>query len=248
MKKVIVFQHVAHEILGTLDPHLRDAGYRIRYVNFGRDPAARPRLDGYDGMVVLGGPMNVGEVDEYPHLVTEIELIDEAIDRGMPLLGICLGAQLVAAALGASIRANEEKEIGWYPVRLTDEGRCDPLLRHLGDCEHIFQWHGDTFSIPEGAVHLASSPSCVNQAFRFNHNVYGLQFHMEVDQALIARWLEVPHHQEEIARLNGRIRPEVIRDDTARHIDRLRELSERTFTEFTNLLGLPRKRRALGSV
>ncbi len=248
MKKVLVFQHVAHEILGTLDPHLRNAGFRIRYVNFGRDPAARPRLDGYDGLVVLGGPMNVGQVDEYPHLATEIELIDEAIDRGMPILGVCLGAQLIAAALGARVYPNDEKEIGWYPIELTDAGRDDPLLGHLDSPEQIFQWHGDTFEIPEGAVHLALSPACRNQAFRYGTSVYGLQFHMEVDEPLIERWLAVPRHQEEIASLNGKIRPEVIRRETGLYIDRLQQLSQRTFGEFIKLLGKPRRRRALGSV
>ncbi len=248
MKKVLVFQHVAHEILGTLDPHLRDAGFRIRYVNFGRDPAARPHLDGYDGLVVLGGPMNVGQVDDYPHLATEIELIDEAIDRGLPVLGVCLGAQLIATALGARVYPNDEKEIGWYPIELTEEGTTDPLLGHLEAREQIFQWHGDTFEIPEGAAHLAISPACRNQAFRYGTNVYGLQFHMEVDEPLIERWLAVPSHLQEIAALDGKIQPDTIRHETSLYIDRLQQLSERTFGEFVRLLGKPRRRRALGSV
>ncbi|RMD85344.1 MAG: glutamine amidotransferase [Candidatus Dadabacteria bacterium] len=247
MKKILVFQHVAHEVLGTLDPLLRQAGFRIRYVNFGRDPMAKPRLDGYDGLVVLGGPMNVGQAREFPHIPTEIELIDEAIDRDLPILGVCLGAQLIAAALGARVYPAPEKEIGWYPIRLSEGGRTDPLLGHLNDEEYIFQWHGDTFDIPEGAVHLASSPICPNQAFRYGSRVYALQFHMEVDQAMIERWLRVPRHLEELAELRGRIDPERIRRETPVFIGRLQEAAQQTFRKFIELLGLPRKKLVLPS-
>jgi GMP synthase (glutamine-hydrolysing) len=187
MPKILVFQHVPHEPLGTLNPLLRDHGFRIRYVNFGREVAARPDLGGYHGLIVLGGPMNVDQVERHPHLQTEVELIREAIQRDMPVLGICLGAQLTARALGGSVRANPLKEIGWSDVELTEAGQQDPVLGGFQGSERIFQWHGDTFTIPEGAVHLARSPQCANQAFRFGSRVYGLQFHLEVDPELIDR-------------------------------------------------------------
>jgi GMP synthase (glutamine-hydrolysing) len=235
MPKLLVFQHVAHEILGTLDPLLRSYGFRNRYCNFGRTPDAQPALDGYHGLIVLGGPMNVDQTDAHPHLETEVRAIGEAVDRGLPVLGICLGAQLLAKALGAKVGANAEKEIGWYDVSPTEEGAGDPLLAHFDATEKLFQWHGDTFSIPHGAVQLASSPSCRNQAFRYGERAYGLQFHLEVDPPLVERWLGVPTHQQEIADLNGRICPDRIRSETAQHAERLRELSDATFTGFIEL-------------
>ncbi|MFQ5352101.1 MAG: gamma-glutamyl-gamma-aminobutyrate hydrolase family protein [Candidatus Binatia bacterium] len=247
MRKILVFQHVAFEILGTLNPLLKNSGFRIRYVNFDRDPQARPDLEGYNGLVVLGGPMNVDQVDLYPHLATEIELIEKALEMDIPVLGICLGAQLIARALGAEVRPNEEKEIGWYEVSPTPAGRSDALIGCFGETERIFQWHGDTFDIPSQAVALASSPTCANQAFRFGDRVYGLQFHLEVDEALVERWLRVPIHREEIAALGGKVDPENIRRETALRIEELKGLSNRTFHEFVKLFGIQRRHRILES-
>jgi len=247
MKKLLVCQHVAFEILGTLDPLLRSSGFRIRYVNFSRHPEAEPRLDGYHGMVVLGGPMSVDQVDEHPHLATEVRLIENAIDRDIPILGICLGAQLVARALGARVGRNHEKEIGWYDVSPSEEGKADPLFSHFSKAEKIFQWHGDTFEVPSEAVHLASSPTCRNQAFRYRENVYGFQFHMEVDEPLIERWLNVPIHRAELEELEGRIDPDVIRRETPDHIARLKSLSDETFSNFIRLFGQRKRHRLLSS-
>lgn len=240
MRKILVFQHVAHELLGTLNPLLKDSGFRIRYVNFDRDPAARPSLDGYFGLVVLGGPMNVDQVDLYPFLAVEVELVAEALQRGMPVLGICLGAQLLARALGADVRPHHSKEIGWYQINPTPAGADDPVFAGMSDTEHIFQWHGDTFDIPSGAVHLASSPDCENQAFRYGDTAYGFQFHLEVDRPMVERWLTVPHNRQEITDLNGAIDPEQIRSDTLQHIDKLQRLSDDTFSRWIKLFGLPR--------
>lgn len=242
MPKLLVFQHVAWEILGTLDPLLRSYGFRNRYVNFGRDPKAEPRLDGYHGLVVLGGPMNVDEVERHPHLATEVRVLREAIEREMPVLGICLGAQLIAGALGAAVRKSPETEIGWYDVAPTEAGRSDRLIGHFAATEKIFQWHGDTFDLPEGGVHLASSHACTNQAFRYGENVYGLQFHLEVDEPLIGRWLDVPVHQREIEGLGGRISAEEIRRETRQHVFRSQQLSALCFASFACLFGSPRRR------
>ena len=247
MPRLLVCQHVPYEILGTLDPLLRQAGFRIRYVNFGRDPDARPTINGYQGLIVLGGPMNVGEIDRYPHLRMEQALIRDAIEAGVPVLGICLGAQLIAATLGAAVRPAAETEIGWYDVIPTEAAQHDPVLGHLAGIERLFQWHGDTFEVPDGAVHLAAGHEVPNQAFRWGDNVYGFQFHLEVDQPMIERWLRVPHHLDQIARLEGRIDPEEIQRATPHHINRLMELSDRTFGAFIDLFGRPRKHRVLPS-
>ena len=232
MSKLLVFRHVAYEILGTLDPLLRNAGFRIKYVNFERHPDAIPNIDNYDGLIVLGGPMNVDQTDEYPNLLTEIDVIRKAIDERKPVLGICLGAQLLAKALGAKVKKNKKLEIGWYDVTPTSNGKKDDLISHFAGTEKIFQWHGDTFEIPKGAVHLASSKLCKNQAFKYGENAYGFQFHLEVDTNLIERWLNVPAHKIEIKNTNGEIIPENIHEQTPKHIDRLIELSNLVFGQF----------------
>jgi len=247
MSKLLVFQHVPHEILGTLNPLVKSAGLRIRYVNFGRHPDAQPNLQGYHGLVVLGGPMSVNDTATYPHLVTETRVIEDALHREIPVLGICLGAQLVAAALGARVGKSREKEIGWYDVSRTSDGRRDPLLAHFRDTERVFQWHGDTFEIPSGAVHLAKSPGCRHQAFRYGDRAYGFQFHLEVDEAMIDRWLRVSVNKREIESLNGKIDPAQIRRETKARVDTLTGLSDRTFGEFINLFGPRKKRRRLPS-
>lgn len=243
MPKLLVCQHVPYEPLGTLDPKLRESGFRIRYVNFGRDPHLRPTLDGYGGLVILGGPMSVDEVDRHPHLVTETELVLDAIARQIPVLGICLGAQLIAKALGAEVRAGATKEIGWHDVVITDEGRNDPLLGHLGRATRLFQWHGDVFDLPDGAAHLASSERCAYQAFRYGTNVYGFQFHLEVDEPLIERWLRVPAHRDDIERLAAEVHPDEIRRETRERIGDLRARADVIFAALVRLFGAERPRR-----
>ena len=180
--------------------------------------------------------MSADETDRHPHLAFESDAIREGVRLGIPVLGICLGAQLIAAALGGQTLRGSATEIGWGEVTPTEAGQEDPLIRHLRAGEQIFQWHTDTFSLPAGAVHLARSGSCEHQAFRVGDTVYGLQFHLEADQALIARWLRTPHHVRELERLAGGIDPgDQIRDiaaRTAEHIDRATALSRTVFGEF----------------
>ena len=128
----------------------------------------------------------------------------------MPILGICLGGQLIARTLGALVHANHTKEIGWYDVHPASHAEQDPLIGEFNETEKIFQWHGDTFEIPHSAVHLASSRACSNQAFRYQTNVYAFQFHLEVDEPMILRWLKVPENRREIQSLHGDIDPDQI--------------------------------------
>ena len=181
MMKFTVIQHESYEVLGTLDPLLRKKGLRIRYVNFERSPDLKPSIEKYDGLILLGGYMGVYEAEKYTHLKVEMSLIEQALKRKMPVLGICLGAQILAHVLGAPVRKHSHREMGWYDVNLTDVGLKDPVLGHFGKSEKVFQSHGDTFDIPETAEHLAWSERCLGQAFRYQENVYGLQFHLEAD-------------------------------------------------------------------
>jgi GMP synthase (glutamine-hydrolysing) len=247
MRRLLVFQHVPHEILGTLDPLLRDHGFRIRYVNFGRHPDAVPDLDRYHGLIVLGGPMNCDQVTRHRHLATEVAAIQAAVRDGKPVLGICLGSQLLARALGAPVNRHHTKEIGWYDVAPTDEGLRDPLFRHFSAREKIFQWHGDTFAIPHGAVHLATSAACAHQAFRFGHNTYGLQFHLEVDEPMVHRWLHAPSNRRELDGLQGVIDPAEIARETPAYIPRSRELGDAVFSEFIRLFQGRHRRTVLPS-
>ena len=247
MRKLLVFQHVPFEPLGTLDAQFRAAGFRIRYVNFARMGEIKPEIGRYHGLVVLGGPMSAYDVERYPHLEIEIESIRAAVDSGIPVLGICLGAQLIARALGARVKRNATKEIGWYAVRPTEAGARDALFSKFNSSEQIFQWHGDTFALPHGAEHLAESDACGNQAFRVGDSVYGLQFHLEADRALIERWLRTPVHMRELAKLEGSIDPQVVIADTTRHIARAMQLSQEFFGEFIERFYSPRRRMVLPS-
>ena len=236
MKRILVFQHVPHEDLGTLDYLLRAAGFEIHTVKFwGADPAPG-NLEGFAALIALGGPMGVYEADKHPYLAMETRLIETALDQDLPLLGICLGSQLMANALCARVYPSGIKEIGWYDLAPTPDAQNDPLLRHLRATEKVFQWHGDTFDLPVGAVHLASSPLCANQAFRYGHNAYALQFHLEVDREMIDTWLDVPQNRDEIAGLHGDIDPTTIRSDTTRHIGRLENLGAQIFADFIRLI------------
>lgn len=245
--KILVFQHVPYEPLGTLDPLLKEAGFRIRYVNFGREPDARPSLDKYQALIVLGGPMNTDHIENHPNLVTELELIREAVDRNLSVLGICLGAQLLAKALGGSVSRNSHREIGWYDVTLTNSGSDDPVLSAFARVQEVFQWHEEGIALPPGAVKLATSPLSDVQAFRFGEHAYGFQFHLEVDSMLIDRWLAVPANQAMLAAEVGLIDPHTIRRQVPKSITGLEQLSRETFSRWINRFEMQPKRRALPS-
>ncbi len=152
---------------------------------------ALPAPDQLAGLIVMGGPMGVSDVDEHPHLARELALVEAMVRAGRPLLGVCLGAQLLAAALGARVYRGTFEEIGPGAVTLTEEGRNDPVLGASGLIElPVVHWHSETFDLPRGATLLASSVAYPHQAFRVGSRAYGLQFHVEVDRALAAGWRE----------------------------------------------------------
>lgn len=242
----MIFQHVANEILGTLNPLLKESKFRVRYINFERDPNAHPTVEKYGGLVVLGGNMGVYEADKYTHIKVEMQLIEKALKKGVPILGICLGSQLLAHVLGSSVRKHTEKEIGWCDVELTTAGRSDSLFSHFDKTEKVFQMHGDTFDVPASCEHLAFSSRCAGQAFRYGEKVYGLQFHLEVDEAMILRWLRNPAHQRDMSG-DGGMTEERLLADTSSHLGRSLELSRELFRKFIALFGLKKRGVLLGS-
>ncbi len=241
MRRVIVFKHIAGEVLGTLNPLLKEQKLNIRYVNFERYPAADPALDKYHGLVVFGGWMGVYEADQYKHLKVEMRLIEQALKRDIPVLGICLGSQILAHVLGANVRKHHCKEVGWHDLHLTSQGAVDPLLSHFRPVEKVFQMHGDTFDIPSGAEHLASSENCAGQAFRYGDKAYGLQFHLEVDRAMIERFLKVPSNREEVEAFAGKEAISKLEADTDHYLDRSVDLSRESFLKFVRLFGAEEK-------
>lgn len=247
MRKVLVFQHVAHTILGTLNPTLKSRGLNMRYVNFERTPEEHPSVQKYNGLIVLGGHMGVYEADKYRHINVEMKLIEEALKKEIPILGICLGAQLLAHVLGAPVRKSTEKEIGWCDIDMTSEAANDPLFSHFKPKEKVFQLHGDTFDIPKEAIQLASSSVCNGQAFKYGDKAYGIQFHLEADQAMILRWLDNPKNQEEMFKSHSDFSADKIRSETENHIAHSTNLSQKTFGKFIDLFSLKERPIRLGS-
>ncbi len=242
--KVLVFQHVPFEPLGTLDPLLKNAGFRIRYVNFGRQPESRPKLDGYEALIILGGPMNSDQIDSYPNLITEVDTIREAVERDMSVLGICLGAQLLAKAIGGAVSRNAVREIGWHDVELTEAGLNDPVLSTFAPTQEVFQWHEDGITLPSEAELLATSPASAVQAFRYGEHAYGFQFHLETNRALIDRWLTVPAHQDTLREERDAVDPERIRQQAEVSTGPLEALSRATFSRWIDRFEFgPRKQR-----
>ena len=184
--KVLAFRHVPFEGVGLIASSLERRGISLHYADLYRPAALPPSIASYDGLISLGGPMSAN--DPLPFLDLERQLISQAIAARQPLLGICLGSQLIARALGADVHRNPVKEIGWFDVRFTRAASTDPLFASLAAPESIFHWHSDTWDLPPGATLLASSDACPHQAFRAGPRIYGFQFHLEVTPAMIADW------------------------------------------------------------
>lgn len=207
----VAVRHVPFEDLGILAPLLESRGYAIEYLEAGIDPVGADALTRADVAVVLGGPVGVYETDAYPFLVDELDAVGERLRAGRPTLGVCLGAQLMARALGAQVGPTGRKEIGFSPITLTPEGRRSVLAPLEG--VPVLHWHGDQFGIPEGALRLAETPGFPNQAFACGDAVLGLQFHVEADWRRIEQWLV--GHANELA--GAGVDPRRIRADAAVH-------------------------------
>ena len=180
--RVHVLQHVPFEGLGSIESWLVDNGHTLSSTHL-YEQEALPDITAFDMLIVMGGPMGIYDYHEHPWLKPEKKFIRACIDAGKPVLGICLGAQLIADVLGGKVTRNPEKEIGWFSIEVTAEGRDTAIGPLLAEADDVFHWHGDTFAIPPGAIHLARSDACEHQAFLYDGHVLGLQFHLEVTPA-----------------------------------------------------------------
>ena len=183
------FQHVPFEGLGSIGIWAEKAGCRITGTRFYEEPSL-PDTDNFDWLVIMGGPMGVHDTERYPWLAWEKEVIYQSLERGKVVLGICLGAQLIAEVLGAEVYPNAQREIGWFPVQKTIPSGRSPLGDVFPDRFGAFHWHGDTFALPEDAVHLAHSQACENQGFIYDERVVALQFHLETRSSDLRRLID----------------------------------------------------------
>jgi GMP synthase-like glutamine amidotransferase len=189
--RVHILQHVEYEGIGCIGNWLSHRRLQVDYTRFYRGDRL-PGLQAFDFLIVMGGPMGVHDTAQYPWLETERQLISAAIAADKTVRGICLGAQLIASALGAPVYRNREPELGWFPVyaQLQRLGRF-----HFPSNLEVFHWHNDTFDLPEKAVRLASSVACCNQAFQYGRQVIGLQFHLQLTQACVTKILAHAEHK-----------------------------------------------------
>jgi len=188
MVRLHFIRHVPYENPAYIETWAIEQGFQITRTAFDLNEPF-PFMNDFDWLVVMGGPMSVGDDTLYPWLVPEKEFIKAAIDNGKVVVGICLGTQLIAHVLGSSISKNPEKEIGWFPVHLHDPARKHPFLKGIPNTFIPFHWHGDTFSIPQGALPLGSSDACMNQGF-IKNRIIGLQFHFEITDKSISELID----------------------------------------------------------
>jgi GMP synthase-like glutamine amidotransferase len=225
--RVFVFRHIPYEDLGLIRAPLEERGISIEYADLYRPGPPPPDITQAAGLIFMGGPMSAN--DDLPYLRQELQLIAQAVERRQPVLGVCLGAQLIAKALGAKVYRNPVKEIGWFEIHFTGAAARDPLFAGVGPAETVFHWHGETFDLPPGAERLAYSEACRNQAFRAAAGVYGLQFHLEVTPAMIEDWCDRDANCGDVRELDAPI-------DPRRNAARLAVLSSVVFGRWCSLL------------
>jgi GMP synthase (glutamine-hydrolysing) len=229
--RVLAFRHVPFEGLGLIEPALESRGIALDYADLYQDGAELPDADAYDGLIFLGGPMSAN--DPLPYLSAEMRVMERAVAAGTPVLGVCLGAQLIAKTLGAPVYRNTTKEIGWFDIQLTQAAVADPVFNGLDPIETVFHWHSDTFDLPAGAELLARSDRTERQAFKYGHAVYALQFHLEVTGQMIVNWCQQDENCGDARELNAL-------PDPRANQNRLNHIARLVFGQWCDLL--PRTR------
>jgi GMP synthase (glutamine-hydrolysing) len=233
MATVCVVQNAECENLGILGELLQARGITIRYVRPYEGERVPRRAYKYDAVIVLGGPMGVYDKKHYPYLTQEMHFISHAVGENIPVLGICLGSQLLAAALGAAVtKAVTYKEIGWIPVQWAPEAAKDKLLDGQKQEFNSFQWHGDVFELPRGAVSLARSEKTEHQAFRYGDRAYGFMFHLEVTPKIIEEMLR---NGKTDLKTEG-VKAKDVQAETARNLAALQEMGRAVLQRWVNLI------------
>jgi GMP synthase (glutamine-hydrolysing) len=254
MSKAIILQHVAHEGPGRIIPVFRDFGIKTEVRRLDKGDEVPTDLDEMRALIVRGGPTGVSDISDpkYPYLSKEVETIQRIVAADRPLLGVCLGAQLLAHAAGAKVQRNEQPEIGWGPVTFPFPGGTEPIVGGMTDGAPMFHWHFDTFELPKlpppanapaggpppptGNSLLSSSKLCKNQAFRFKTRLFGFQYHIELDkpgiEALIAG------NREQLAQVHGAEGEKTLRADTEKYYPRYARLGDRILGNFVQFLKL----------
>jgi GMP synthase-like glutamine amidotransferase len=240
--RLLVLQHISCEPPGSYEDELLARGGEL--VRIEVDAGQRlPDWREFDGIVAMGGPMGAYEDDRLPWLADERRLIAEAVGSGVPFWGVCLGAQLLAASLGAHVARGPEPEIGVLEVQLTDEGGADPVFGLAPPTFRALQWHADTFDLPVGAVRLARSDAYENQAFRVGR-AYAVQFHIEIGGELAAEWGEVPAYAQSLEGIMGRGALPRLLDSVQRHEHEMTDLARNVFAAWLEQVVAPARVRA----
>jgi len=237
MQSVWVLQHAPCETLGTIESLLQGCQIDFSYIKTHAGEGVPLEMAGKAGLIVMGGPMGVYEQARYPFLRDELRLIESALTKEQPILGICLGSQLLAAALGAEVKQGEKKELGWHPVSLSAAATQDQLFEGVPPEFCAFHWHGDVFSLPDQALGLAASRQTPCQAFRYGKNAYGILFHMEVTQGHIIQMLS--EFGEELRATGGDAGE--IEKESLQHLAALQPIADHVFGRWAAMVGEARK-------
>ena len=232
----LVLRHAQAEGIGLLGNALRDRGIHHRALDIARGEPVPKDLKGVGGLIILGGPMGAYEQEKYPFLAAESALLEKAIAAGRPVLGICLGAQLIAQVLGARVYKGERAEIGWAPITLTDHGKDDPLFAGGDEELTVFHLHGDTYELPADAANLATSKVYEQQAFRWGDLVYGFQFHLEFTDSIIARLAQETDSQRAMVEAGADVKQIVA--ETPGRVRALNDTAQRVFENYFVQCGL----------
>ena len=236
MKRVLALQFIWDDPPGYLGEIMEEHSITCDVVRVEeKEPIPDPTQ--YDALIALGGPQHVGHNDTYPYLAGATDAVRHAVEREIPYLGLCLGGQLLAYAMGAQVKKHTNPSIGFYAIQFTEAGKQDPLFKGLPGYQQVIHWHEDTFDIPAGAVQLATNAHTPNQTFRYGRNAYGTQFHIELTPAMLDVWLYYPEYRQEIVRALGEEAADKFISDRARLYPLYREHTRAMFENFLRIAG-----------
>lgn len=234
-KTALILQHTQEERGGLFEEILLEQGWKLEALPLFSGSSLPPSIKEFGLILVMGGPMSANDEQGHPFLKNEIPFIRRALKIGHPVLGVCLGAQLMAKAIGAKVYPGPHKEIGWYWLSQTPSARSDPIFSRLDPHFLVFQWHGETFDLPPEAVGLAGNMAYPNQAFRIGELMYGLQFHLEVTEPMIEAWLSAWSDEIKEAKPQPLTAREIF-EDAHIYLDRLQAQAHRFFSGYLSLV------------